>query len=135
MLYDFVYGVFMISLLYISADLLNKYNRGEISNNEELSMFLMEKGFKALKIYNKTKLKTLKFVKKCKKKKTEKIDDSEYNETYKISFIGENGDYFKGLLDFSEKEIYLENNDNLEENKKFSIIFIFNKEKKVLCTI
>tara|TARA_B100001142_G_scaffold173604_1_gene173154 strand:+ start:570 stop:1331 length:762 start_codon:yes stop_codon:yes gene_type:complete len=130
MLYDFVYGVFMISLLYISADLLNKYNRGEISNNEELSMFLMEKGFKALKIYNKTKLKTLKFVKKCKKKKTEKIDDSEYNETYKISFIGENGDYFKGLLDFSEKEIYLENNDNLEENKKFSIIFIFNKEKK-----
>jgi hypothetical protein len=59
MLYDFVYGVFMISLLYISADLLNKYNSGEISNNEDLSMFMMEKGFKALKIYNKTKLKTL----------------------------------------------------------------------------
>jgi len=131
MLYDFVYGVFMISLLYISADLLNKYNNGEISNNEELSMFMMEKGFKALKIYNKTKLKTLNLVKKCKRKNVVKdVDDSEYSKTYKILFIGENGNYFKGLIDFSEKEIYLETNDILEENKKFSLIYILNKEKK-----
>jgi len=129
MLYDLVYGVFMISLLYISADLLSKYNNGEISNNEDLSMFFMEKGFKALKIYNKTKHKTLKFVKKCKKNK-ENIDDSERNETYKVLFIGEDGYYFKGLLDFSEKEIYLENSDSLEEHKNFSNIFILNKERK-----
>lgn len=129
MLYDLVYGVFMISILYISADLLSKYNKGEISNNKDLSMFFMEKGFKALKIYNKTKNKTLKFVKKCKKKK-ENIDDSECNETYKVLFIGEDGYYFKGLFDFFEKEIYLENSDSLEEHKKFSNIFILNKEKK-----
>jgi len=131
MLYDFVYGVFMISLLYISADLLNKYNNGEISNNEDLSMFMMEKGFKALKIYNKTKLKTLNLVKKCKRKNFEKDEtESEYGKTYKILFIGENGNYFKGLIDFSEKEIYLETNDNLEENKNFSLIYILNTEKK-----
>ena len=135
MLYDFVYGVFMISLLYISVDLLSKYNKGEISNNEQLSMFFMEKGFKALKIYNKTRAKTLKLVKKCKKNKHDDdvmrdIINTASDDTYKVTFIGENGYYFKGLLDFSEKEIYLENNGTLEENKEFHDIFIFNKEKK-----
>ncbi len=133
MLYDLVYGVFMISLLYISVDLLSKYNRGEISNNEQLTLFFMEKGFKALKIYNKTRAKTLKFVKKCKKHNNNDMRDmieTTNNDTYKVTFIGENGYYFKGLLDFSEKEIYLENNGTLEENKEFSDIFIFNKEKK-----
>lgn len=134
MLYDFVYGVFMISLLYISVDLLSKYNKGEISNNEQLSMFFMEKGFKALKIYNKTRAKTLDIVKKCKKRKIEDdirdMIDTKNNDTYKITFVGEDGYYFKGLLDFSEKDIYLENNGTLEENKDFTDIFIYNKDKK-----
>ena len=55
MLGDLVYGVFMISVLYISADLMKKYKTGLIQNNTDLAMYFVKKSFRVLKIYKKTK--------------------------------------------------------------------------------
>ena len=100
---DLIYGVFMISVLYISADLMKKYKTGIIKNNTDLAMYFAKKSFKALKMYKKTKNNTKFMLDRCLKK--ENMDkygyelDNEVDE-YKLVCMCKNGKMYKILVIF-----------------------------------
>ena len=145
MFIDLIYGMFMISVLYISADLIKKYKTGMIKNNSDLAMYFAKKTFKALKMYNKTKKNTNILFKKClknnNKKNSKHVEKNE--EVYKMVCMTNKGYMYKVLLVYAEDKIYLEDNENVYstenniQNKIYHMLkddnepsmFIFNKKR------
>ena len=133
MLGDLIYGVFMISVLYISADLMKKYKSGIIKNNTDLAMYFAKKSFKALKFYKKTKNSTKQILNKC-IKQNNVIEHCNNNiEEYKLVCMSNNGNMIKALLMFEDDKLYLEENSNsimnIINNDSNPLLMIFNKEK------
>jgi hypothetical protein len=131
---DLIYGVFMISVLYISADLMKKYKKGDIKNNADLAMYFAKKSFKAVKIYNRTRKNTNKLLNKCLKNKTIKQRQKRNTEEiYKLVCMSDSGDMYKALVIYTENDVYLKkNNHNISEilkNDSKPLMLMFNKEK------
>ena len=142
MLGDLIYGVFMISVLYISADLMKKYKAGLIQNNTDLAMYFAKKSFKALKMYKKTKNNTALILNRCMKQKdvVEYYHNNDSNiEEYKLVCMGKSGMMYKALVIFEYDKIYLEENSNsiinILKNDSDPMLMIFNKEKNKVMQI
>jgi hypothetical protein len=116
-MYDFIYNGILLSSLYFTCDLLNKYKKKEINNRNDVQMYFILKGVTLLNTYNYTKKSIETIITKCKKK-----DDIE-DDVYKVVVLTNNNDILKCLLCYDEDSYYFEGIECFDDAK---LIFVTN---------
>jgi len=118
MVYDLIYNGFLLTSIYFTLDLLNKYNKKEVKTQNDIKIYFATKGILLLDTYNSTKSKICGVLDKCKKQ-----DEDEY----KVVILTKSDDIIQCYLCYEKEDYYLDGDDVLECLEKDDVKLVYIK--------
>merc|ERR1712166_849620 len=116
MVYDLIYNGFLLTSIYFTLDLLNKYNKKEVKTQNDIKIYFATKGILLLDTYNSTKSKICGVLEKCKKQE---------EDEYKVVILTKSDEIIQCYLCYEKEEYDL---NNLVEKYYVSGNVILNKD-------